>query len=255
MPHPPDRGGPSDGTEPVYAIGDIHGQIGQLEQALRWIETDGGADARIVFLGDYVDRGPDSRAVLELLADGQATGRNWFPLLGNHDRMFAWFLQDEPRHDPHLHVGLHWLHDRIGGRETLASYGVRWAPETRLRDVHDRARHAIPQAHAAFLSALPTLWETEELVFVHAGLRPGVALAAQEEDDLIWIRREFLDHAEPHPKLVVHGHTAIAEATHHGNRVNLDTGAGYGRPLCAAVFQGGAAWRLTQTGRQPLAKG
>ncbi|MFW8634021.1 metallophosphoesterase family protein [Cribrihabitans pelagius] len=239
-------------TTPLYAIGDIHGQHAMLEAALALIEADGGRDAQIVFLGDYVDRGPDSRGVIGLLQQGQAEGRNWICLKGNHDRMFEWFLEDIPRHDPYLLIGYHWLHDRIGGRDTLASYGLTFPDRTRLSELHARAADAVPTAHAAFLRGLPAIWETEDIAFAHAGIRPGAALHQQSEDDLLWIRQEFLDHRGPHPKLIVHGHTALQEPRHYGNRVNLDSGAGFGRPLTAAVFEEGKVWRLTRTGREPL---
>lgn len=239
-------------TQPIYAIGDIHGQHAMLTDALARIEADGGADARIVFLGDYVDRGTDSRAVIDTLIQGQSEGRNWTCLKGNHDRMFQWFMEDTPRHDPHLLVGFHWFHDRIGGIATMASYGVTFDERTRLKDIHAQARAAVPPAHVAFLNALPTRFETDNLVFVHAGIRPGIPLADQTEEDLVWIREQFHNYKPAHSKLVVHGHTPIDAATHYGNRVNLDTGAGYGDPLTAAVFEGADCWLVTPQGRQPL---
>lgn len=239
-------------TAPIYAIGDIHGQLEMLEEALARIRADGGPDARIVFLGDYIDRGPDSRGVIERLAQGQAAGRNWICLKGNHDRMFEWFLEGVPRHDPHLLIGYHWLHERIGGIETLASYGLTFEDRTRLDDLHARAREAIPVPHAEFLRSLLPVYETLDIAFVHAGIRPGVPLSGQSENDLVWIRKAFHDHTGPHPKLIVHGHTPVDRATHYGNRVNLDTGAGYGRQLTAAVFEGRDCWLLSDAGRQPL---
>ncbi|WP_027235739.1 metallophosphoesterase family protein [Leisingera caerulea] len=239
-------------TAPLYAIGDIHGQLEMLEQTLALIEADGGPGARIVFLGDYTDRGPDSRGVIDRLIAGQEQGRDWICLKGNHDRMFEWFLEETPRHDPHLLIGYHWLHERIGGVETLASYGLTFEDRTRLDDLHARTKEVIPARHAEFLRSLPALHETPELAFVHAGIRPGVPLAQQHEDDLVWIRQPFHDHTGPHPKLVVHGHTPVEKPSHYGNRVNLDSGAGYGRPLTAAVFEGSDCWLLTDAGRQPL---
>ena len=106
-------------TKPIYAIGDIHGQTEQLERALELITMDGGAEAEVVFVGDYVDRGPDSRGVIDRLMQGQADGRNWICLKGNHDRMFTWFMEDFPREDPHLPVELYYLQERIGGAQTL----------------------------------------------------------------------------------------------------------------------------------------
>ena len=239
-------------TERIYAVGDIHGQRGMLEDALARIEADGGAGARVVFLGDYVDRGPDSAGVIETLSRGAAEGRDWVFLMGNHDRMFRWFMESPPRQDAHLLVGYHWFHDRIGGRATMASYGVGVQEGQRLKAIRAEAQPLVPQAHLSFLDDL-RLWHREGgLLFVHAGIRPGVALADQDPEDLVWIRDEFHAHPDPHPWLVVHGHTPVQHATHSGNRVNLDTGAGYGDPLTVAVFEGGGVWALTRKGRVAL---
>lgn len=239
-------------SDPIYAIGDIHGQIEMLQQALDKIERDGGKDARIVFLGDYVDRGANSKSVVQLLMDGVQTGKNWTCLLGNHDRMFTMFLEDYPRTDYRLKPGYDWFHKNIGGIETMASYGVEVHSESRLFQIHEDAKKAVPQLHLDFLSNLPTTFVRNDLLFVHAGIRPGIALENQHPDDLVWIRDGFLDHAEPHPLLVVHGHTTVDVATHYGNRINLDSGAGYGRPLTSAVFKGTDSWLLTGDGREPL---
>ncbi|WP_328593270.1 metallophosphoesterase family protein [Tritonibacter aquimaris] len=222
----------------IYAIGDIHGQLSMLQEALGWIEADGGPDAQVVFLGDYVDRGPDSAGVLELISGGINAGRNWTAVKGNHDRMFEWFLEDGPRHDPHLKVTHNWLHKDLGGRATLSSYGIEVTDEHRLSEVHAHAKEAVPAAHKAFLRNLPCFYQTEGYLFVHAGIRPKVALADQEENDLVWIREPFLSFQEDHPWLVVHGHTALKAPQHYGNRVNLDSGAGYGRPISVGVFEG-----------------
>lgn len=237
---------------PIYAIGDIHGQKAELDRVLSLIDADGGQDAEVVFLGDYTDRGPESSAVLDTLIEGRDAGRNWTFLKGNHDRMFEWFMQDPIQHDPHMMVELYWLHDRLGGNTTLASYGVEVHGTRREKDVHSDARAAVPEGHVDFLRNLPLTHVVGELMFVHAGIRPGVALADQTEEDLLWIRQEFHHCTYPHPKLIVHGHTPVDAATHYGNRINLDTGAGYGRPLSAAVFEDDSAWLLTDTGRLPL---
>lgn len=239
-------------TTPIYAIGDIHGQLDMLETALTRIEADGGRDARVVFLGDYTDRGPDSAGVLDLLIKGQAEGRDWITIKGNHDRMFSLFMQDYPMNDERLLVGYHWLHERIGGIETLASYRVEVPERTRIYEVHAAARAAVPQAHIDFLAGLQVTHQQGDLLFVHAGIRPEIPLSAQTEDDLIWIRDSFHKYTAPHPYLVVHGHTPVKAATHYGNRVNLDAGAGYGQPLVTAVFEGNACWQLTDQGRVPL---
>ena len=239
-------------TTPLYAIGDIHGQLAELHRVLALIEADGGAEAEIVFLGDYTDRGPDSKGVLELLIDAQQAGRNWHFLKGNHDRMFCWFMQDYPRHEAYLPVELSWLHPRLGGDTTLASYGVDFTPQSRMLKVHAEAREAVPRAHITFLENLPLTHETTELFFAHAGIRAGVALAEQDPEDLLWIRKEFHQDTRQHPKLIIHGHTPVEAATHYGNRINLDSGAGYGRPLNAAVFEGADCHLLTAQGRVPL---
>ncbi len=240
-------------TSAIYAVGDIHGNLTKLDNALEHIEADGGPDARIVFLGDYVDRGPDSQGVIERLSQGLAEGRNWTCLKGNHDRLFEWFLAEpHPLHDPQLLVGYHWLHKNIGGLETLASYGVSVKERARLRDVAFSAREMVPEAHKGFLRSLHLSHEQPGLFFVHAGVRPGIPLASQDEDDLVWIRSTFLMDPGDHGALVVHGHTVVETPERHRNRVNLDTGAGYGRALTVGVFEDGEIWTLGADGRVPL---
>lgn len=236
-------------SDPIYAIGDIHGQLAELHRVLALIEDDGGPDAQIVFLGDYTDRGPDSKAVLDLLVDGQKSKRNWTYLMGNHDRMFSMFMQSPPLEDPYMMVELYWLHPRLGGDTTMASYGVDASGTRRVKDVHAEARAAVPQAHIDFLRSLTLYKERGPLLFVHAGIRPGVPLADQTEEDLIWIRQEFHDDQRKHPRLVVHGHTPVESATNYGNRVNLDSGAGFGKPLSVAVFEDTTCHLLTASGR------
>lgn len=236
----------------IYAVGDIHGQLAELETALERIEADGGPDAKIVFLGDYVDRGPDSAGVLQRLSQGVSEGRNWICLKGNHDRLFEWFMEDVPRHDPHLIVGYHWFHPLLGGLETMASYGVTFPDRTRLQDVRLLAEEAVPTEHVAFLRSLKLTHQADPYLFVHAGIRPSIPLNQQTEEDLVWIRQSFHDHTAPHPLCVVHGHTPVDTATHYGNRVNLDSGAGYGRPLSTAVFDGDSTYVLTGEGRELL---
>lgn len=239
-------------TKPIYAIGDIHGQTEQLERALELITMDGGAEAEVVFVGDYVDRGPDSRGVIDRLMQGQADGRNWICLKGNHDRMFTWFMEDFPREDPHLPVELYYLQERIGGAQTLASYGVDCGPSDRKSRVHEAARAAVPAQHLAWIDSLPLSHQAGEQFFVHAGIRPGVPPKEQTEHDMLWIRQGFLEHTESHPHLIVHGHTAEKCPVHYGNRVDIDCGAGYGRTLVPVGFEGDKAWSLTSEGRKPL---
>ncbi len=236
----------------IYAIGDIHGYASELERVLKLIDADGGSKSKAIFLGDYTDRGPDSRAVIDILIEGQANGHDWVTLKGNHDRLFEWFMEEEPRHDPHMLIGYHWFHERIGGRETLESYGLDATSNKRLGKLHEEAQEAIPVNHLEFLRNLRLTFETDDLFFCHAGIRPEVPLAEQDEEDLVWIRQEFHAFKDPHPKLIVHGHTPVPLAQHYGNRVNLDSGAGFGDPLTVAVFDDDGVWHLTDKGREKM---
>lgn len=259
----------------IYAIGDIHGQLEMLEAALALIEADGGLDAQVIFLGDYTDRGPDSKGVLDALIKGRDQGRNWHFIKGNHDRFFSHYVQYGDQHDPMVKSGISWLNPRLGGENTLASYGVTSdnSPIYERREdgleylvsyqkngkslspdeVQKLARDAVPQEHLDFLDGNPLTIETDDLLFVHAGIKPGVPMQNQDPEDLLWIREGWLDNTDDHGKLVVHGHTALDHPQHHGNRVNLDGGAGYHRPLVPAVFEGRTCWLLTADGRKPLA--
>lgn len=240
-------------TRPIYAVGDIHGQLYWLEKVLDQILSDGGEDAEIVFLGDFVDRGPNSRGVVERLMDGVESGKPWRVLRGNHDRMFCRFVRDGNLHDSQILSGKGWFHPALGGVATMASYGVDASEDGDISAITDAARAAVPAAHIDFLASRPLTHQADGLLFVHAGVLPNVPLEDQLEDDLVWIREPFLSYAEPHPWLVVHGHTALEAPRHFGNRVDLDCGAGYGRPLKAAVFEGTQAWVLEGQGRSPLA--
>lgn len=239
-------------TNPIYAIGDIHGQHSELLRVLALIEADGGPDAEVVFIGDYTDRGPASAAVIDTLIDGIAKNKPWHCLKGNHDRMFSWFMHDYPKHDAYLPVYLYWLHNRLGGDTTLASYGIKMTETDRQTAVHALAKETVPQAHVDFLNSLALSHETDALFFAHAGIKPGVPLADQSEEDLLWIRKEFHIDRRDHGKLIVHGHTPVNAATHYGNRINIDAGAGYGRALTVVVFEGRNCWSLTDQGREPL---
>lgn len=240
----------------VYAIGDIHGYLGELGRAHALIAADkqrmSVAAAPVVHIGDLCDRGPDTRGVIDFLLAGLGRGEPWLTLLGNHDRIMKRFLQDPSWIDPHLPVGIHWFDPRMGGEATLASYGIEIGRNERLEDLHARVRDAVPQTHLAFLESLPTKVVVNGILFVHAGIRPGVPLAEQSENDLVWIRQPFLMSTDDHGMLVVHGHTPVDVPSHHGNRLNIDTGAGYGKPLVPVVIEGSKVWALTEDGRVPL---
>lgn len=259
---------------PLYAIGDIHGYLDKLQDILARIERDGGPDARVIFLGDYVDRGPDCQGVIDLFLKGQREGRDWRFVRGNHDRMFLKFLEESSLFDPCVISGKGWLHDRVGGAQTLASYldpgdlgreipGLKWLniygepgkdmPADLLEPFFEYVHEFVPAEHLKFLQETKLFHEEPGYFFVHAGIRPGLPLHLQAEDDLLWIRHEFHNDQRNHGAFIVHGHTPVEAPDLRHNRLNLDTGAGHGNALTAAVFdEDGAIYALTETGRQRL---
>jgi serine/threonine protein phosphatase 1 len=235
----------------LYVIGDVHGHLDQLKAAHDRIFRDGGRDAVIAHVGDLIDRGPDARGVVDYLMTGQAQGRPWIVTRGNHDRFLPQYLLQPDWVDPSLSSREHWtLHSGLGAPETLWSYGVDTAlPSDRLLA---ESKRAVPAGHVTYLASLPLYFLHPLALVVHAGVRPGVDLQDQAEEDLVWIRQGFLNNHHDHGPLVVHGHTAIQTATHYGNRLNVDGGAAYGRPLCAVVIEKGVVHLLTDDGRVPL---
>lgn len=235
-----------------YAIGDIHGQLAKLKDAHTLIAADralsGDSEAPVVHVGDYVDRGPDSAGVLDILAQGLAEGAPWVVLKGNHDAIMRDFLDPDV---PDSAVAA-WLSGNMGGRETLASYGIGTRPLRSTAAIRKDAMSKIPQSHLALLDGMLPFFRRGEVFFCHAGIRPGIPLDRQDEDDLIWIRGEFLDDPRDHGALIVHGHTPGDAVTHAGNRVNLDTGAGYGGPVSAVVIEDRDVFLLTPDGRVPV---
>ena len=241
----------------TYAIGDIHGHLDLLHHVHDLIAIDmaGHGPGTIVHVGDLVDRGPDSSGVVEYLRAGVARGEDWVVLKGNHDRMFSLFLNDPKAQDEGLTPKYTWLHAKLGGLTTLASYGVQKPALRSVAHVHNDALAAVPQSHRDFLTTRPTWLRRGDCIFVHAGIRPGVPMEQQTETDLVWIRTGFLDDTRPHEALVVHGHTAIDTPTHYGNRVNIDSSAAYGGPLSAIVIDDAGIFLLTRKGRVALARG
>lgn len=235
----------------VFAIGDIHGEIDKLKALHEQIARFGGADARIIHVGDLLDRGPDSRAVVDYLREGLAKGRDWIVLKGNHDRFLPKFLYEPEWIDPGLSSGAHWVdHEGLGAAATLASYGVNAGQERAA--LHEQALKAVPADHAQWLDHLPLYHEEPGALFVHAGIRPGIAIEDQREQDLLWIRQGFLDNAEDHGRLVVHGHTPVKEVQHLGNRLAIDTGAVFGGKLSAVALDDKGVSLLGEVGFAPL---
>jgi serine/threonine protein phosphatase 1 len=215
----------------VYAVGDVHGRADLLDELLEQINRDADGHPedevrRVIFLGDYVDRGTGSKAVIERLLRGPLPDATTVFLMGNHERAMLDFLDDHTD-------GRAWL--SYGGVETLMSYGV--AP-TQPRDVLRKSlRQLLPPEHLAFLRDCELQCSVGDYVFVHAGVRPGVALEAQDPLDLLWIREEFL--CAPNAisgKVVVHGHTVCKAPEDLPYRVNIDTGAFFsGRLTCLVL--------------------
>jgi serine/threonine protein phosphatase 1 len=220
-----------------FVIPDIHGQSDKLREALALVRHHGGDDASIVFLGDYVDRGPDSAGVLQILADGVMSGRPWTVLRGNHDDLMLKAFAALPGLPPKRRGEMRWFDDNISG-ETLESYGV-----TR-NDPSHVILSAVPEVHLDLIRNARLWFATDHLLFVHAGIWPGVPMALQSARDLMWIREPFLSDKTDHGKLVVHGHSPVDWPEHHGNRVALDGGAGWGRTLHVALFEGPRCWLL-----------
>lgn len=234
----------------IYAIGDVHGHLDKLRAAHDLIAADGGAAAQVVHVGDLLDHGPDAAGVVAFLMNGQSAGRDWIVVKGNHDRQLPNFLRDPRWIDPRAKDQRPWTVRVSGGDATLRSYGV--DPDQPLDRVHADAQRAVPEDHARWLDALPAWHLTPQALFVHAGVRPGVDLCAQAEDDLLWIRGDFHDDSRDHGVLVVHGHTPVPRVTHFGNRLNIDTGATNGGPVSAVVIDAGAVCLLTPGGRVPV---
>jgi serine/threonine protein phosphatase 1 len=217
----------------LYAVGDIHGRLDLMRVLLARIEEDARTRSHakrrsLVFLGDYVDRGPDSRGVVADLLARQFQGFDTHFLKGNHEAILLDFL-DHP-----LHLD-HWLLN--GGQATMESYGVDTEALAEARAHPQTWREtfvaALPETHLRFFRTLNLSVTFGDYLFVHAGVRPGVPLAAQSEDDLVWIRRPFLDHAGPFGKIVVHGHTPTALPVVRPNRIGIDTGAVFSDRLTA----------------------
>ncbi len=220
----------------IYAIGDIHGRADLLQGIHDRIAADArdnpAPETRVIYLGDYVDRGPSSREVVEMLI-ARATGLPTTHLKGNHEAMLLQFLEDTT-------IGPEWY--AYGGLATLASYGVNprseGNAETQLVAAQRELLDKFPASHREFLAGLSTHVSFGDYFFVHAGVRPGVPLAQQQVSDLIWIREAFLESPDFHGKIVVHGHSYRSEPELLANRIGIDTGAYATGRLTCLVLEG-----------------
>lgn len=219
----------------IYAIGDIHGRADLLTDTIARIDDDLARrpieHAIEVYLGDYVDRGPDSKAVIDLLSIRLVKHRA-VCLRGNHEALMENFL----RHPANLHS---WL--RLGGLQTLASYGVQPRPGIETEnDMHRRFWRAFPRAHEMFLRCLRDSFCCGDFLFVHAGIRPDIPIEHQHINDLLWIRHEFLNSPRDHGRFIVHGHTPVPHPDIRRNRMNIDTGAWRTGTLTCVAIEGSA---------------
>jgi serine/threonine protein phosphatase 1 len=220
----------------VYAVGDIHGRLDLLRQLHRSIEEDaqGHLPARniAVYLGDYIDRGPDSRGVVEFLIAEPLPVFECHHLCGNHDAWLLKFLDG-------IDSGVDWMFN--GGDVTLESYGVELGAFGLGGDLENTRRELaarLPDHHAAFFRGLALSHVVGDYLFVHAGIRPGVPIDAQDPDDLMWIREEFLGSVADHGKIVVHGHTPDHQVQVKENRIGIDTAAYATGRLTCLVLEG-----------------
>ena len=218
----------------LYAIGDVHGRLDLLRMMHAYIEDElerePAEDWRIIHLGDYVDRGPDSKGVLDLLIGAVGGDQRIIALAGNHDLGFLDFLANPSPNGLFAHNG---------GAQTALSYGVRlnFSSLAEVAEGHAELCKAVPPSHIAFLNGLGFSAMFGDFFFCHAGIRPGVSLSRQDPGDLTWIRDEFLDHVELHPKVIVHGHTPSPDPEVLPNRINVDTHACRSGVLTALVIE------------------
>ena len=236
----------------AYAIGDVHGRLDLLEQLLDSIERDvEGRPQRktaLIFLGDLIDRGPDSRGVIERLRNFRPDRLRPYFLAGNHEEVLLRLLKGERG------ILASWL--KYGGAECMASYGF---DPTKLEVRNERAalsmiRDVIPHSHASFIGSFADTLRFGDYLFVHAGIRPGVDLSLQTQSDLRWIRSPFLEDRSDHGMIIVHGHSISTEPEFEPNRIGIDTGAYRTGRLTALALDGEDRWLLDTAPDGPAAK-
>lgn len=230
----------------AYAIGDVHGCLDLLDDLLSQIEADDrrrpSAKTFIVLLGDLVDRGPDSRGVIERLSTFDPDYARPVFLMGNHEEFFLNVLEGD------ADIVGNWL--TYGGRECAASYGISegWMLNASPQGIAHELYRQVPKTHADFVRGFGDSFRFGDYLFVHAGIRPGRALEDQVPKDMRWIREGFLDDRSDHGVVVVHGHTIVEAPEERSNRIGIDTGAYKGGPLTALGIEGNERWFLTAQG-------
>ena len=218
----------------LYVVGDIHGRLDLLDQLIEAIRRDANTyagNSLTVTLGDYIDRGPNSRGVIDRLLTNPFPG-DYIALKGNHEALLENFL-DQPE------SGTHWR--QLGGLETLHSFGIPVAPlmmGQKFENAAEQLGATLSPEHVEFLSSLKLSLTVGRFFLCHAGVRPGVPLDHQNEQDLLWIRDEFLNCEQDFGKIVVHGHTPIEHPEVRPNRINIDTGAFATGRLTCLILEG-----------------
>ena len=229
----------------VYAIGDIHGCIDELKELLKLIKQDLKespiAQHRIIFIGDYVDRGPDSKAVIDRLIKMRDKGHPVTFLRGNHEEKLITAFTAIDRRNMAGFI-------KYGGPETLQSYGLTGKAVDRILGKNPSSkdyerfskevRSHLGKSHVEFLTSLPTSTVEGDYFFCHAGVNPRASFDLQRDYDLIWMREPFLSWGKPLEKVVVHGHTPRQRVGKHPHRINVDTSCVYGNLLTAVVLEG-----------------
>jgi serine/threonine protein phosphatase 1 len=235
----------------IYAIGDIHGRCDLLNKLLAQIEADDldreQSDTKLIFLGDLVDRGSDSKGVIERLMALRDASPNVRFLMGNHEELLILAYEGDRRATG--------LFNRVGGRETLLSYGMSTQAydEADLDQLSGLIADHIPTSHIDFLRSFEDWILAGDYLFVHAGIRPGYSIEEQEPSDVRWIRREFTENNDDHGVMVIHGHSIVEEIDVQANRIGIDTGAYATGRLTAIGIEADERWFI-QTESQIISR-
>lgn len=232
--------------ERIYAIGDVHGRLDLTQKLLAIIGEDNArrapAKSQVIFLGDLIDRGPQSADVVEYARNLENDTFSYRFLLGNHEEVFLKALAGD--------LKALTFFTRIGGRETILSYGVSESEYLKCDypELLEFLTARVPRNHVEFFNRFDDMIVAGDYAFVHAGIKPGRPLAHQRPHDLRWIRSEFLDYPSPHEKIIVHGHTITHDVQFMQNRIGIDTGAYRSDKLTAIGLEAGERWILATSG-------
>ena len=228
----------------IYSIGDIHGRADLLQQLHKKIQKDAAnykGKKQLIYLGDYIDRGEDSKQVIDLLLEQPLQGFDKIYLRGNHEQSMLDFLKN-------AEVGQAWF--QYGGLATLVSYKVRVSKiptkKADFEDIQNQLIERVPYGHISFMEKTEVSYEAGNYYFVHAGIKPGTPLKYQQPEDQLWICDNFVSYTKPHEKIIIHGHTITDEPDARPNRIGIDTGAYITGKLSCLVLENDTQ-RILQT--------